>query len=65
MSEYELKPGDIISMKKPHPCGANRWEIIRTGMDFKARCCDCGRFIRMKRNKFEKSVSEVLEKSED
>ena len=37
---YELH--DIVEMKKPHPCGANRWEIIRMGMDIKIECTGCG-----------------------
>lgn len=65
MNSSDLKPGDKVKMKKEHPCGENCWEIIRVGMDFKARCCGCGRYIRLKRKKFEKSVVEVLDRSED
>ncbi len=61
----DLKPGDIVKMKKPHPCGANCWEIIRIGMDFKARCCECERLIEMKRRKFERAVVEVLERGDN
>ncbi len=65
MSEEKLKAGDKVKMKKEHPCGENCWEIIRVGMDFKARCCGCGRYIRLKRKKFENSVVRILEKSEE
>ncbi|SDM05844.1 DUF951 domain-containing protein [Halarsenatibacter silvermanii] len=65
MNSADVKPEDIVKMKKPHPCGANRWRVIRVGMDFKLRCCECDRFVRMKRKKFEKSFAEILEKAEE
>lgn len=34
--EFEI--GSVIKMKKPHPCGENRWEILRVGMDFRLKC---------------------------
>ena len=34
--------GDIVQMKKPHPCGSNEWEVMRIGVDFVIRCCGCG-----------------------
>ena len=48
--------GDIVEMKKGHPCGSNEWEIIRLGADIKIKCCGCGRIVMLPRNKFEKSV---------
>ena len=44
---YELH--DIVEMKKTHPCGVNRWEIIRMGMDIKIQCTGCKRLIMMPR----------------
>ena len=38
-----MKLGDIVQTKKPHPCGGVRWEIVRTGSDWKIRCLTCGR----------------------
>lgn len=60
--EFEL--GDIVEMKKQHPCGTNRWEIIRTGADIKIKCVSCGRIIMIPRVKFEKSLKQVLERKE-
>ncbi|NLN97271.1 MAG: DUF951 domain-containing protein [Eubacteriaceae bacterium] len=48
--------GDMVTLKKGHPCGANRWEIIRTGVDFKLKCDGCGHVIMMPRIKFLKQV---------
>lgn len=58
--EYEV--GDRVKFKKTHPCGGDTWEILRVGMDFKAKCEKCGRVIMLPRNKFEKNVKKRLEK---
>ncbi|MBP3702544.1 MAG: DUF951 domain-containing protein [Lachnospiraceae bacterium] len=47
--------GDIIIMKKPHPCGSKEWEILRTGMDFRLKCCGCGHQIMIPRKLVEKN----------
>ena len=51
--------GDVLVMKKTHPCGSREWEVLRTGADFKLRCCGCGREVMGARTKFEKNVREV------
>lgn len=60
--EFDL--GDIVEMKKAHPCGANKWEIIRTGADVKIKCVNCGRIIMLPRTKFEKGLKNILEKKD-
>ena len=57
--------GDIVKMKKPHPCGTNEWEIVRTGMDFRLKCLGCGRYVLIPRTKFERAVRGKLLKTED
>lgn len=52
--------GDIVRMRKKHPCGDDRWEVMRTGADFRMRCLGCGRVVMVSRRKFEKSVKEVI-----
>ena len=56
--------GDIVKMKKSHPCGSDKWEITRTGMDFRIKCLGCGRQVMLPRSDFEKSVKAVLESKE-
>ncbi|SHK84637.1 hypothetical protein SAMN05216582_12061 [Selenomonas ruminantium] len=51
---YDL--GDIVRLKKKHPCGSFDWEILRTGMDFRLKCQGCGHLILIPRTKFEKMV---------
>lgn len=52
--------GDVVRMKKPHPCGNYEWEILRVGVDFRIRCLKCGRQVMLPRNKFEKRVKAVV-----
>lgn len=51
---YEI--GDIVRLKKKHPCGSFNWEILRVGMDFRLKCQGCGHLILIPRTKFEKMV---------
>lgn len=57
---YEI--GDIVKMKKAHPCGSDQWEITRTGIDFGLKCLGCGRHVMLARPKFEKGVKAILER---
>jgi len=50
----DFKTGEMIRMKKPHPCGENRWEILRVGMDFRLRCTKCKREVMTPRRTVEK-----------
>lgn len=52
--------GDVVKMKKAHPCGSDEWEITRTGMDFGMKCCGCGHFVMLPRNKFEKAAKAIV-----
>ena len=52
----KLNPGDIIELKKKHPCGGKTFEVVRAGMDFRIRCLQCGSQMRLSRPKLEKSV---------
>ena len=56
--------GDIVQMRKPHPCGSLEWEVLRTGMDFRIRCCKCQHQVMLTRQKFEKGVKKVVKSAE-
>ncbi len=56
--------GDIVKLKKVHPCGSDRWEVMRTGMDFRIKCLGCGRQVMLPRRKFENSVREIVKRAE-
>ena len=55
----DIKIGDILTMKKNHPCGTNEMLVLRAGMDFRLRCVECGREFMVARNKIEKSIKKV------
>lgn len=55
----DVKLGDVLTMKKNHPCGSNRWLVLRTGMDFRLRCLGCGHEILTPRSKAEKSIKSI------
>lgn len=52
--------GDVVKMKKKHPCGSDEWEIWRVGMDFGIKCLGCGRKVMIPRSKFEKSARKIV-----
>lgn len=60
----DLRLHDLVELKKPHPCGSTRWEILRVGMDIKLRCQGCGHELMLPRSKAEKSIRRVLAKEE-
>ena len=55
----DIRVGDILVLKKNHPCGACRWEVLRIGADFKLRCTGCGREVMLPRAKIEKNIKKV------
>lgn len=58
----EIRIGDILMMKKPHPCGDHRFAVLRVGMDFRLRCQGCGHEFLIPRVKAEKSVKQITPK---
>ncbi|MGI6036604.1 MAG: DUF951 domain-containing protein [Limnochordia bacterium] len=61
----KFRLGDIVEMKKEHPCGSKEWEVLRVGMDFRIKCQGCGRIVMLSRPKFEKGVRKILSTSGD
>ena len=57
--------GDIVKTRKPHPCGGDEWEVMRTGIDFRIKCIKCGRVLMLPRPKFEKSVKKIISRREE
>ncbi|MDD4715804.1 MAG: DUF951 domain-containing protein [Oscillospiraceae bacterium] len=55
----DVRIGDVLVMKKKHPCGESRWQVLRTGMDFKLRCLGCGHEIMAPRSKLEKRILKI------
>lgn len=51
--------GDVVKLKKPHPCGSSEWEILRVGADFRLKCTGCGHQIMVPRKLVEKNTREL------
>ena len=54
-----LHVGDVVHLKKPHPCGGFEWRITRVGADIGLRCMTCGRRVLVPRSKVEKRIKRV------
>lgn len=59
----DVQVGDILEMKKPHPCGSRRFLVLRSGMDFKIRCTGCGHEVMVPRVKAEKNIKRLSGRS--
>lgn len=55
----DIRVGDVLKMKKQHPCGSSEWEVLRIGADFRLKCKGCGHQIMIPRVKAEKNVRSV------
>lgn len=60
MPILRMSPGDLLELKKPHPCGTSRFLVLRTGSEVRVRCAGCGRDMTFDRLKLEKAVRRVL-----
>lgn len=54
-----LHLGDELQLKKAHPCGSDRWQVLRVGMDLRLRCMGCGRIILVARADIERRVRRI------
>ncbi|MDS0527918.1 DUF951 domain-containing protein [Clostridium sp. SHJSY1] len=52
--------GDVVEMKKQHPCGSYEFEVIRLGADIKIKCTGCGRIVMIPRSKFVKGAKKII-----
>ena len=60
----EICLNDILVMKKAHPCGEKRWQVLRTGADLRLKCMGCGHEVMTPRFKVEKNIRQVLRSGE-
>ena len=64
MENKEYRLGSIVIMKKQHPCGTNRWKIIRLGADIRIKCMGCSHSVMMPRKEFVRKMKKVIETAE-
>ncbi|MBQ9251220.1 MAG: DUF951 domain-containing protein [Clostridia bacterium] len=61
----EIRLGDVVSTRKPHPCGGNEWTVTRTGADIKIKCNTCGHVVMLDREKFLRRRKAVISQGPD
>ena len=52
----DIQVGDIVKLKKPHPCGSHEWEVLRIGIDFRLKCLGCGHQVMIPRKQVERNI---------
>ena len=60
-----LSEGDVITLKQPHPCGADRFEVVRAGADVRLKCTGCGKLLLLPRRQVEKRLKTISKETED
>lgn len=61
MENNNYTVGTIVEMKKAHPCGTNKWEIVRVGADIKLKCTNCNHVVMLSRVDFNKKLKKIIE----
>ena len=59
----DIKPGDIVRLRKAHPCGSDDWEVVRVGADIGLKCLKCQRRVLLERGVFRRRVKEFVSRS--
>jgi hypothetical protein len=57
--------GDVVRLKKPHPCGTNEWLVVRVGMDIGLECKGCGRKVMIVRSEFDRRFRGFIDRAEE
>jgi len=60
----EIKLGDVVRLKKVHPCGSYEWRVVRLGADIGIKCLKCGRRVLLERSIFERRVKDLVSREE-
>lgn len=56
-------PGDVIRLRKKHPCGSDEWEVVKTGVDIRIKCLGCQRHVLLERTTLERKIKAVVSRS--
>jgi hypothetical protein len=59
----EIALGDVVRLRKPHPCGGYDWRVVRLGADIGLRCLACGRRVLLPRRELEKRLKAIVERA--
>ena len=59
-----VQVGDVVRLRKPHPCGSYQWQVVRIGADIGLKCLICGRRVLLDRAIFNKRLAAIVQKKE-
>ncbi len=59
----KISEGDVFELKKKHPCGSNKFEVVKAGIDCKLKCLGCSHVITIDRIVLRKSIKNVITKN--
>ena len=62
---FDVQVGDIVQLRKTHPCGSQEWLVIRIGADIGLKCRGCGRRVMLTRREFAKSVKKLVSRQQE
>ncbi|HWE60203.1 MAG TPA: DUF951 domain-containing protein [Chloroflexota bacterium] len=65
MDPIDFRIGDLLRLRKPHPCGGYEWRVYRLGADIGIHCVTCGRYVFLERRVLEKRMKKLLERGEE
>lgn len=65
MVKKQFELNDIVEMKKPHPCGENKWKVIRMGMDIRIKCLGCDHSVLIPRREFTRKIKRVIKRADN
>ncbi len=60
----DLRMGDIVELRKTHPCGGRTWRILRVGLDVGIECTTCRRYVLVPRRRFEGKIRRFVQRGE-
>ena len=61
----DIRLGDVVRMRKPHPCGSYEWKVVRLGADIGVRCCGCEHKVLVPRSRFARQVKALVSRAEN
>lgn len=61
---YKFSEGDIVTLKKKHPCGSYDWKLLKNGVDVTIKCVGCERIVKINRMEFNKRIKSIMKDGE-
>jgi hypothetical protein len=60
----EIRLGDVVRLKKKHPCGNDEWQVVRVGADIRIKCLKCQRYVLLERPVFERRIKSFISRGQ-